>query len=47
MSLVEKVEKLAEKKMGSAAVRRDKHVGTKLFLTPAMSADILIIVKVT
>jgi hypothetical protein len=31
----------------TAAGRRDKHVGTKLLLTPAMSADILIVVKVT
>jgi hypothetical protein len=29
----------------SAAGRRDEHLGTKLLLTPAMSADILIVVK--
>ena len=31
----------------TVAGRRDKHVSTKLLLTPAMSADILILMKVT
>jgi hypothetical protein len=31
----------------TAAGRRDEHVGMNLLLTPAMSADILILVKVT
>jgi hypothetical protein len=38
---------LVQSTASTAAGRRDKHIGTKHLLTPAMSANILILVKVT